>query len=46
MWSPAAIQFWPNPGVAVNWPPSQDLDDEHVGYFLDRFQRPIKYAVR
>jgi hypothetical protein len=40
-WNPAAVQFWPNSGESLSWPPPKYLGDDFIQQFIDRFQAPI-----
>lgn len=35
-WRPATIEFWPNDGFPISWPPEKYLGDLTIHHFIDR----------
>ena len=40
-WDQAAIQFWPDNGSPVQWPPQKYFNDESMKEFINRFKLPV-----
>ena len=43
VWEPVSIQFWPDTKRPVTWPPLQDLSDDSLKVFHERWQASIAY---
>lgn len=43
IWMPAVNRLWPNFGRPVVWPPEQDLSEDSLNKFCDRWKAPIVY---
>jgi hypothetical protein len=44
-WQPAAIQFWPNGGDILSWPPQKYLSDNVIEAFIYRFNASINVPI-
>jgi hypothetical protein len=45
-WRPATVQFWPDRGETLLWPPEKYLGDSVIEQFINRFQVPINIPIR
>jgi hypothetical protein len=48
-WNVAAVRFWPDSGIPVNWPPALYLGDKDniIERFINRFEAPTHgYCVK